>query len=79
MLFRARRENMLSTYHANDLDANLINFYSILRDYPDELKEQLWTCDQYLGAGDQELFHLSRENLALGNEMQRAVAFFYSQ
>jgi DNA adenine methylase len=76
MLFRARRERMFNTYRANDLDANLINFYTILRDYPDELIERLWTYYQLHGAGDEELFHLSREDLASGSELKRAVAFF---
>jgi DNA adenine methylase len=76
MLFRARRERMFKTYRANDLDANLINFYSILRDYLDELMEQLWTCYRHHGAGDEVLFHRSREDLASGSELKRAVAFF---
>jgi DNA adenine methylase len=76
MLFRARRERMFKTYRANDLDANLINFYSILRDYLDELMEQLWTGYRHHGAGDEVLFHQSREDLASGSELKRAVAFF---
>ena len=61
MLFRAKRENRFQKYYANDLDANLVNFYSILRDYPDELIKQLWTCYRHHGAGDEELFYQSRE------------------
>jgi DNA adenine methylase len=76
MLFRAKRENLFQKYYANDLDTNLVNFYSILRDYPDELIKQLWTCYRQHGARDEELFYQSRENPASSNDINRAVAYF---
>lgn len=77
MLFRAKRENLFKIYHANDLNTNLINFYTVLRDYPDELIERLWTCYQYHGAGDEELFYQSQDDLSSGDDIKRAVAFFF--
>ena len=76
ILYRARRERLFKTYRANDLDADLIGFYTVLRDYPDELIENLWTCYRRHGAGDDELFNQSRENLLSSNEIERAVAYF---
>ena len=61
MLFRARRERMFRTYRASDSDDSLMNLWRVLRDYPEELVNRLWTFYRRHGTGSVELFHQCRE------------------
>ena len=76
MLFRARRERIFNTFSANDVDSDLINFWIALRDRPNQLINKLWECYRRHGAGDDNLFHQSKEDLNSGDEIVRAVAFY---
>jgi site-specific DNA-adenine methylase len=75
MLFRARRERLFKTYSANDKNADLINFYTVLRDYPEELSKLLWGYYQVHGSENAHLFAQSLEDLTSGNNIKRAAAF----
>ena len=76
MLFRARRERIFSTFSVNDVDTNIINFWIVLRDHPNQLIHKLWECYRRHGAGDDKLFHQSKENLNSDDKIVRAVAFY---
>jgi DNA adenine methylase len=76
MLFRARRERLFRSYHANDVDSQLVNFWVVLRDRPRELLDQLWSWYRRYGAGDEDLFHQCKEHLVSPNDITRAAAYF---
>lgn len=76
VLLKARRERLFKTYSANDVDSDLINFWIVLRDRPNELVKILWDCYRRHGAGDDDLFLKSKENLNSDNDVVRAVALF---
>ncbi len=75
MLFRARKERLYKTYSANDKNADLINFYTVLRDYPEELSKELWSSYQVHGSESEHQFAKSLEDLTSGNDVKRAAAF----
>jgi site-specific DNA-adenine methylase len=76
MYFKCRRERIFTSYSINDIDSDLINFWTVLRDRPNQLIQQLWDCYRRHGAGDDDLFHQSKENLNSGNDIVRAVALY---
>jgi site-specific DNA-adenine methylase len=76
LLFRARRERLFRTYHANDVDADLMNFWTVLRDRSDVLIERLWAVYRRYGTGNKELLQKCRAHLVSGNEISRVVAYF---
>lgn len=78
MLFRSRRERLFRTYTANDIDWDVVNFWTVLRDHPDDFIDALWRAYCRHGAGDSDLFHRSKEDLLsdTGTELKRAVAYY---
>ncbi len=76
MMYRACREKLFRTYSVNDLDGNLVNFYTILRDHADEMLKVLWKHYNKHGPGDEELFQKCIEDLSSANKITRAVAYF---
>ncbi len=75
MLLRSRKERLFKTYTANDANPLLVNFWVMLRDYPEELSKELWSSYQVHGSESEHLFAKSLEDLTSGNDVTRAAAF----
>jgi DNA adenine methylase len=77
MMFCARKSRIFKTYSVNDINCDVTNFWTILRDRSDELIDRLWDCYRHHGsAGDDEIVGKCQEYMRSGDEMARATAFY---
>ena len=77
MMFCARKSRIFKTYAVNDINSDVINFWTILRDCSDELIDRLWDCYRRFGsAGNDEIVDKCQEDMRSGDEMARATALY---